>query len=980
MPSNALSTMQSILRSRAFPNSAIPSATSQPIQHHQQPSFNVDTLKLQMDAAFAFSGSFSLRILGVPATNARSRVETQTKLCLQMVNQAGTKTSAWTHLRLPELLVTKEKTRKSQNVVDYSLIPINKVLDLQAIVVCASDPKKDVQICNGCQLREAKRGGKKKSLEHDTGNDMKIEELSSNLNGGTSNGSDSAKIVLFNCGSYVDFSSGDTILPTRITCYCRHHNEKIGFCIYFIARDHNSKIVATGISPPILVTDDHKGTKTSKGSASQKRPRAAVVAALQNQVEDPIDAIMNETTPTSPPNTILRTQADYADDAIAQFIPNLLSSESTAPLFENFGIKPAQSDVHRPKKKVANSSMPASSLSPPDMSIPPAIHSLLANQTPYVPPPAIINRLIPGEGPIQGGVEVTVLGENLSNGMIVVFGDMEAITTQVWGASTMICILPPSSSPGPVPVSLRMVAGFVANFPDIPVTFMYKDDLDRSLMELALQIMGLRMTGSLDSARNIAMKIVNDTAQETLNDAVLSFTELSRNDLEVAVLNALFALEESENEIVLRSDLDLLEYSSPHVVLTSLLDMTFHTPTGLNIMHIAACSGMTTLLKYLVSLDCDLDPRDKNGYTPLMHAIHVGNMDIVRILLQAGSSHLLTSTNGLSCYALARLRGLDAFNEFLDTLDELAPVDGCWDLLIKSVGGLPMADSSATAHPIVGSDALDANLNQGVPEVLKDEVHAAITNAPLSFNDRKIPDISDIFSRSTDLDKELLSATGPKDILGNEKKKGAAIANTRLRWSNPEEEIQNIMNAFKMYSFLGPLAATLVSARPLIVNNVDMASTFVDAHTALSEFIQEKQLPRVEDGKISASPFSGYIESEDHLCDCEAWNNGLGTHHADCRQARQERKRQRRKVGGGFCGESWIGWVSVGIVFATSIWLLGVFAGVWGDMRDLDCVLEWAAVGYDRALGGFADAFSGLRREGASMVLEFLNNGFAFED
>lgn len=37
------------------------------------------------------------------------------------------------------------------------------------------------------------------------------------------------KILLFNCSDMVDFSAGNTILPTRITCYCRHHNEKIGF-------------------------------------------------------------------------------------------------------------------------------------------------------------------------------------------------------------------------------------------------------------------------------------------------------------------------------------------------------------------------------------------------------------------------------------------------------------------------------------------------------------------------------------------------------------------------------------------------------------------------------------------------------------------------------------------------------------------------------------------------------------------------------
>jgi hypothetical protein len=37
------------------------------------------------------------------------------------------------------------------------------------------------------------------------------------------------KILLFNCSEYVDFSNGEATLPTRVTCYCRHHSEKVGF-------------------------------------------------------------------------------------------------------------------------------------------------------------------------------------------------------------------------------------------------------------------------------------------------------------------------------------------------------------------------------------------------------------------------------------------------------------------------------------------------------------------------------------------------------------------------------------------------------------------------------------------------------------------------------------------------------------------------------------------------------------------------------
>ena len=36
-------------------------------------------------------------------------------------------------------------------------------------------------------------------------------------------------ILQFNCTETVNFSGGTVVLPLRITCYCRHHKEKIGF-------------------------------------------------------------------------------------------------------------------------------------------------------------------------------------------------------------------------------------------------------------------------------------------------------------------------------------------------------------------------------------------------------------------------------------------------------------------------------------------------------------------------------------------------------------------------------------------------------------------------------------------------------------------------------------------------------------------------------------------------------------------------------
>lgn len=68
--------------------------------------------------------------------------------------------------------------------------------------------------------------------------------------------------MLFNCGQYLEFNNGETVIPTRITCYCRHHKEKYGFTITYTLTDHLGQVVATAMSPPIFLTDDHKAKPT----------------------------------------------------------------------------------------------------------------------------------------------------------------------------------------------------------------------------------------------------------------------------------------------------------------------------------------------------------------------------------------------------------------------------------------------------------------------------------------------------------------------------------------------------------------------------------------------------------------------------------------------------------------------------------------------------------------------------------------------
>ncbi|KAI8613569.1 hypothetical protein BC830DRAFT_1131641 [Chytriomyces sp. MP71] len=920
--------------------------------------FSLAALKRQMDTAFGFAHGFEIKVLGIPMQNARSRVETQTKLCLQMVDANGNKTSTWSHLRLPELLVTKEKLRKSQTIIDYSLIPHNKVLDLQAVIICASDPAKNVQICSGCQQRENKRSKKKSEQSAAASNaEVKLEDSAAPTSAEkVAEGAemDAGKIVLFNCSSYVDFSSGDTILPTRITCYCRHHNEKIGFCVYFIARDHNSCIVATGISPPILITDDHKGTKSKppgmaavavpSSLASPPAPISAVSPSTiipgghkRARTDEPADVPMPDA-PVSPPNTILRPQTDFQDDVIAQFIPALLASDTSAPLFENFGIRQQDPDFRRSKKQY-QSPPPTQAFSP-------------------VAPAAVINRIIPGEGPIQGGVEITILGDNMHNGLIVVFGDMEAVTTQVWGSSTMICVLPPSSTPGPVPVTLKAIAGFngsgasAPGTPDIPVTFMYKDDLDRSLMELALQVVGLRMTGSLDSARNIAMRIVNETAQETMNDAALSFNELPRNQLETSIINAFLSLEEHTDEL-------------DTIVLTSLLDMTFDS-CGLNLLHLASCAGMTTLVKYLLSMDCDVNPRDKNGFTPLMFAVHAQNYGITSILLQAGASRVLTSRNNVSCFHLAKRHGTEYFNQLVEFIRKVPEEDEehCEEMFAAF---MEAADDVAVEAvvPQVADEIQAPTRRVSCPDISSSAPisPAFVPSLPPLCPSFEIPDAVPIEEMMAPLPPAMEMSKRSNGKKGDVK---GAVDAVRMRWANPEAELKNIMDGFKAFAFLGPLVHTI--ATPLIVQRVDVDFSHFNIESMFEYSDDAKKQPLVSLDETVSVPFSGYVEREED-CDCQTWSNGMGYHEGTCKKVmnviKKQQKRIRRQQ-----RALWLFWLPL----VTAIVLLLLFR-LFLSNDELDAVLAKIVTWNAGVATQVKDAVHGLRRESKNMFFDFLNGG-----
>ncbi|KAJ3214135.1 SPT3 Dosage dependent suppressor of Ty-induced promoter mutations-like protein [Dinochytrium kinnereticum] len=660
----------------------------------RDPSHYVKTI---LDQSIGFPGSnLQIRVLGVPLQKAKSRVETQIKLCLQLVTMKGEKVPHWSYLRLPELLTTRDRQRRGKNSdSDFASLPPEDVLDLQATVVCASDPSKAVSTCSGCIQRELKRmrkkdAGTRQRLNADGELMFEPETEEETME------QERKKILLFNCASFVDFSSGDTILPTRITCYCRHHNEKLGFCIYFIARDSKGNIISTGISPPILITDDHKSSKT-KG---QKRPRSddfddvqptGIDSTIPTEITQSFEP-MSLVSPglQSPPfvkeESLSATGTPFlpADGSGGNFLtpigsslfPQMDLSMSDSDAFLNLSPPPAKRQyVGAPEEEDFTVSLTETLLASLE-------NAALQHPVPSAHPTPTIGRIIPAEGPMHGGIEITVLGSGFYDGLTVLFGDVPAGKIQLWGSSTIICILPPSAIPGPVPITFKEHPA-MAFMPVNEISiFTYKDESERALMELALQVVGLRMTGKLEDARNVAMRIVTDTAKEGgggggEGDAggrrrnVSSFAvghsisrllvELSgrrrpcsRSDLELCLLDALISIEslEDSDDMFFRDVINLRSKITKH-----------------SLLHLACFAGMTTIAKYLVSSGADIDARDSNGFTPLHYAVWSGERSLAMELLEAGASPFLTSMQGMSALGIAKKAGYpaiyDAIREFV---------------------------------------------------------------------------------------------------------------------------------------------------------------------------------------------------------------------------------------------------------------------------------------------------------------------------
>lgn len=323
-------------------------------------------------------------------------------------------------------------------------------------------------------------------------------------------------------------------------------------------RDHKGNVIATGLSPPILITDDHKSTRQKKANASttttnttciqpqRKRTRLSSMDDEPTSTKSPCLQHPSSSTTTTPPLTSssrpgslsplpLLADSQLLSSAPSSALPTPCDERRLSSLFDASCCNDIPSTMlpitntqphshpiehHHPNQSIpstptATAVVPSSYISP-SLLHHPHPHHPHHHQQPTKPTPQL-DRLVPAHGSTYGGSEVTILGSGFYRGITCLFGE-HAATTIYWNPNTLVCILPPAVQPGPVVVSFKehsVVLDRSSNALTQPLSdnkqvpiFTYQDTNDNALLELALQVVGLKSTGKLQDAKKIAMQIV----------------------------------------------------------------------------------------------------------------------------------------------------------------------------------------------------------------------------------------------------------------------------------------------------------------------------------------------------------------------------------------------------------------------------------------------------------------------------------------
>ncbi|EYE95493.1 putative membrane-tethered transcription factor (SPT23) [Aspergillus ruber CBS 135680] len=267
--------------------------------------------------------------------------------------------------------------------------------------------------------------------------------------------------------------------------------------------------------------------------------------------------------------------------------------------------------------------------------------------------PSVIHKLVPAEGSITGGTEVTLLGSGFYPGMEVVFGDTLATTTTFWGDKCLNCLTPPALQPGLVAVVFKHehpTFGQMQTQPLIPKQqqfFRYVDDRELQMYRLALGILGQKL-GSQADAFHTAQQIMGSDPKAMFN-LHKDFQNGSGggHQRQVPGLESQGQLTDLDSKMLTYLEFVDLDDSPRPPKYNS------RCGTGQTLLHFASSLGLTRFVAGLLARGANPDVQDNTGNTPMHLAALNGHAHIVHRLRLTGADAHARSTRGFTPADLA---------------------------------------------------------------------------------------------------------------------------------------------------------------------------------------------------------------------------------------------------------------------------------------------------------------------------------------
>lgn len=186
-------------------------------------------------------------------------------------------------------------------------------------------------------------------------------------------------------------------------------------------------------------------------------------------------------------------------------------------------------------------------------------------------------------------------------------------------------------------------------------------------MEMALTAVGLRVTGQVVGAVEIARRIVgtphnegagqnHDGTQQNGNQTNLS---MHQEQLATELANVVYSHENKDTQGAvikfLTAFLPMQGGASKQRLGQTALN--HHSTEGQTLLHLASFLGFTDLVHFLIRAEVTIDVHDRNGYTAFIFAAMNGHVNAARLLRAAGAREGTCTFSNQTAASLARRAG-----------------------------------------------------------------------------------------------------------------------------------------------------------------------------------------------------------------------------------------------------------------------------------------------------------------------------------